>query len=152
MGFPLDFLTSRMSTFPGGSHLVMRCDSGGTTKYAIGYKYSSKKVLTFIASAGTGTTLPGKEYEGRWTDKHGNVHSRKVPRPRVISTYFDKNNVIDSHNHVCQHELRLEKFWITTDPYFRLSTTLFGIGVVDCWKALRFHLHDKHRYKNQSIR
>ena len=23
---------------------------------------------------------------------------------------------------------------------------------MDCWKALRFHLHDKHKYKNQSIR
>jgi len=31
--------------------------------YAIGYKYSSRKVLSFIASENTGTTLPGKGYE-----------------------------------------------------------------------------------------
>ena len=35
----------------------------GEQMYAIGYKYSSRKVLSFIASENTGTTLPGRGYK-----------------------------------------------------------------------------------------
>lgn len=151
-GFPKEFIEETMAFFPGGSHMVMKTESGGKAMYAIGYKYSSKKTLCFIASEGTGSTLPGKSYEARYPDRHGNVHVREVPRPRIVSTYFDKSNAIDSHNHVRQFELALEKFWVTQNPWFRLSTTLFGMGVVDCWKAYRYHLNQKHKQKQIPIR
>ena len=45
--------------------------------------------------------------------------------------------ISDKHNHARQHELRLEKYWITTDCWFRIITTVIGITVTDCWKAYR---------------
>lgn len=151
-GYPKDWLEETMHHYPGGTHLVLESVKGGRKMYAIGYKYSSKKVLTFIASEGSGSTLPGHEYETRFPDRHGNVHSRKIARPRIVSTYFSYNNAIDSHNHARQYELGLEKFWVTHDPYFRLITTLFGITVTDCWKTIRYHVNDKHELKDISIR
>ena len=73
-------------------------DPEGEQMYAICYKNSSRKVLSFIASENTGTILPGRGYEARWTDQHKNTHSRKIERQRVVSTYFEKSNCIDAHN------------------------------------------------------
>ena len=90
----------------------------GEQMYAIGYKYSSRKVLSFIASENTGSTLPGRGYKARWSDRHKNTHSMKIERPRVVSTYFEKRNCIDVHNQVRQAELALEKYWVTKCGYF----------------------------------
>lgn len=122
-GFPKDYLEDTMKNFPGGFHMVLKApvdndDPEGEHIYAIGYKYSSRKVLSFIASEKTGTTLPGKGYEARWTDRHQNTHSRRIDRPRVVSTYFEKSNCIDAHNQVRQAELALEKCWVTKCGYF----------------------------------
>ncbi len=152
-GFPKDYLEDTMKNFPGGFHMVLKApvdndEPEGEQMYAIGYKYSSRKVLCFIASENTGTTLPGKGYEARWTDRHQNTHCRKIDRPRVVSTYFERSNCIDIHNQVRQAELALEKCWVTKCGYFRIITTLFGITVTDCWKAYRFHLSNKSRHKS----
>ena len=156
-GFPKDYLEETMKNFPGGFHMVLKApvhndEPEGEQMYAIGYKYSSKKVLSFIASENTGTTLPGKSYEARWTDRHRNTHCRKIDRPRVVSTYFERSNCIDVHNQVRQAEVALEKCWVTKCGYFRLITTLFGITVVDCRKACRYHLSHKSRHKSIPIK
>ena len=51
-GFCLDMLKNLMEDWPGGSYLVMDITPrfpGGRTILSIGYTYSSRKVLGFIA-------------------------------------------------------------------------------------------------------
>eukprot|EP00957_Ditylum_brightwellii_P195108 14866196-Ditylum_brightwellii.AAC.1 len=47
----------------------------GNKVYAIGYKYTSKKGICFIASEGTGSTKPGKPHEARWSDRHESLRA-----------------------------------------------------------------------------
>eukprot|EP00957_Ditylum_brightwellii_P162862 12401710-Ditylum_brightwellii.AAC.2 len=59
--YPKDELEDMMAPFPGGTHLVMESTLDyDNTLNAIGYKYTSKKVICFIASKGTCSTKPGK--------------------------------------------------------------------------------------------
>jgi len=81
----------------------------------------------------------------KYTDPHGNVYTRLVECPKVLSEFFADSNKIDAHNQARQFELGLEKSWVTQDPFFRLATTLLGISVVDAWK-----LGDYHRLFNWS--
>lgn len=74
-GFPKEYFENAMKNFPGGFHMVLKApvnndEPEGEQIYVIGYKYSSRKVLSSIASENTGTTLPGRGYEARWTDRH----------------------------------------------------------------------------------
>ena len=45
-----------------------------------------------------------------------------------------------------QHDLRLEKHWVTEDGYFRIATTFFGITVTDAWRTYRHHMRSSHRH------
>lgn len=69
----------------------------------------------------------------------------------AFSKYFSKCNGIDAHNQARQGILKLEKRWITHDPWFRLSTTLFGMTVTDCWKAFKYALPERHPLKQLKI-
>ena len=103
---PKEEIEEIMKPFPGGTHMVMESQNDNGSKiYAIGYKYSSKNVLCFIATEGCGSTKPGIPYEARWTDRHGNVQSRNIPRPYIVSQYFCLCNAIDCHNQARQFEL-----------------------------------------------
>ena len=53
--------------------------------------------------------------------------------------FFHDSNVIDTHNQFRQANLALEKKWLTKDAYFRLTTSLLGINVVDTYKLADFH-------------
>ena len=55
---------------------------------ALGYKYNSKRVLFFVFTQGAGSTLPGEPYVAKFQDVHGNVCTREVPRPAVLSLYL----------------------------------------------------------------
>jgi hypothetical protein len=111
---------------PKGNHLI-----------CIGYKYSASKVLVFLGTRNAGSTKPGEPYIARFPDANGNVAQRSVPRPSVISKYFNDSNVIDSHNHARQYELALEKRWVTHDCFFRVASTLIGMTVTDAWRAYK---------------
>ncbi len=45
----------------------------------------------------------------RYTDSFGNICTRYVDRPQVISIFFAGSNVIDTHNQLRQDSLKLEK-------------------------------------------
>ena len=126
-----------MKKWPGGTHIVMQGKDPfyNQTLLAIGYKYNLNKVLCFIASENAGNTLPGDPYRSRWKDDNSLSQSRPVDRPFLISNYFRRSNAVDTHNHVRQFELRLEKHWVTANCWFRIFTTILGITVADCWKA-----------------
>ena len=75
----------------------------------------------------------------RYTDSFGNICTRYVDRPQVISNFFAGSNVIDTHNQLRQDSLKLEKKWITQNPWFRLATTLIGITVTDAFLLCNYH-------------
>ena len=144
--YPKAIIQEALKNSPGGVSIILKGTAPNEqVLYAIGYKYSSKKVLFFIMTSKAGSTKPGKPYEMKYTDPHGNVCTRLVERPAVLSEFFADSNKIDAHNQARQFELGLEKSWVTQDPYFRLATTLLGISVVDAWK-----LGDYHRLFNWS--
>jgi hypothetical protein len=111
----------------------------GTDLLAIGYKYSSKRVLKFMATSDSRSTKAGTPYDIKFCDSYNNVCVRKVDRPAIISQFFDNSNCIDSHNNVRQCELALKKRWFPCDPFFRIHTTLTGMTVTDVWRLSQYH-------------
>ena len=106
--FPKKFLEETMDKWPPGSHLVLETVKDTNKYYAIGYKYSSKNVLVFIASEHAGHTGEGKPYEAKWQDANGRIAKRRISRPSILSEYYAHSNVIDKHNHARQYELAIE--------------------------------------------
>ncbi len=76
---------------------------------AVGYRYSRKTILFFVLTKNAGGTTEGDPYEMKFTDSYGNVVTRYVDRPEVISNFFRSSNVIDTHNQLRQDLLQLEK-------------------------------------------
>ena len=97
--FPKTFLEQKMANFPGGTWIVMEgtTDKEGAPLVAIGYKYNKKKVLSFITTRGAGSTKPGEPYVANFPDCFGNLCTRNVSRPQVLSEYFKYSNTIDVH-------------------------------------------------------
>ena len=137
---PKKYLEETMKDFPGGTWITLETEIDSVSLVCIGYKYNKRNILTFIFTKGAGSTAQGDPYEARFPDKFGNVCVRHVARPSILSTYFQVSNKVDLHNQARQYELRLEKKWVTTNPYFRLYTTMLGINVIDTWKVMK----DKH--------
>jgi hypothetical protein len=143
--FPKTELEEKLKRWPGGTYLVMKATTvEGFELLAIGYKYNSTKVLTFIATTESGSTVPGTPYRARFVDDFDNLLSRPVHRPQVISTYFSRSNAVDKHNQARQSELKLEKHWKTQNVWFRLVCTIIGINTTDAWKA--------YKYANNSVK
>lgn len=126
--------------------MTSTCD--GIELLAIGYKYSSKKTLFFCAPVGAGGTIPGKPYVTKWPDEYGNVCTRNVLRLVICSRYFKYARMIDNHNQMRQHELALEKKWVTQDCWFRLYTSIIGMTVVDSMLAIRSSVPPGHVRRN----
>ncbi len=128
--FPKKFIKDALADAPGGVHIVLQGTYQNVPLIAIGYRYSTRTTLSFVATKSAGSTRPGTPYEMKFNDDFGNVVVREVDRPDMISEFFKHSNTIDKHNQSRQSELALEKRWLTHDPYFRLLTTL--IGTADC--------------------
>ncbi len=75
----------------------------------------------------------------KYTDSFGNICTHNVDRPQVVSNFFASSNVIDTHNQLRQDSLKLEKKWVTQNPWFRLATTYVGICVTDAFLLLTYH-------------
>ncbi len=101
--FPKKELEDKMKNWPGGMSLLMEATtSKGVKLLAIGYKYNSSKVLCFVATKNSGSTVLGEPYRARFADDYDNLLSRPVDCPEIISTYFQKSNGKDKHNQACQ--------------------------------------------------
>ena len=79
---------------------------------AIGYKYKTRKVLSFIITYNVGSTKTGIPYLSKYPDQFTNFAVRPVDRPLVMSKKSAVNEV-DSHNKSRQSDLALEKWWVT---------------------------------------
>ena len=104
---------------PGGTKVVLiDTHPSGIELVATGYKYNKKTILYFISTKSAASTTDGSPYEMKLTDDHSNVHVCKVPRPELVSFFFEHVNAVDVHNHLRQFCLKLEKKWVTQNPYF----------------------------------
>ena len=138
--YPKKQITEILTGLPGGTKVVLTgTHSSGVNLVATGYKYNTKTILYFVSTEQAASTTDGTPYEMKWTDEYSNVHIRTVPRPELVSFFFEHVNAVDVHNHLRQHCLKLEKKWVTHNPYFRLATTLTGMNVVDTYRLARFH-------------
>ena len=138
--FPKEFIEDALKDAPGGVHIVLKGKTRDEVSLvAIGYRYSRKTVLHFILTENAGDSGPGDPYEMKYTDTYGNICTRYVDRPEVISKFFASSNVIDTHNQLRQDLLQLEKKWLTKNPFFRLATTLTGINVTDTYLLANYH-------------
>jgi hypothetical protein len=138
--FPKEFIEDALKEAPGGVHIVLQGMTKDEVKLvAIGYRYSRKTILHFVMTENAGDTSEGDPYEMKYTDTYGNICTRYVDRPEVVSKFFASSNVIDTHNQLRQDLLQLEKTWLTKNPFFRLSTTLIGINVTDTFLLANHH-------------
>ena len=144
--FPKKIIESTLEGAPGGVWVVLESIHEGIPLIAIGYRYSTRTTLHFVATKDAGSTAKGTPYQMKFTDDWGNIHIRDVDRPDIISRFFQSSNTIDKHNQCRQAELALEKRWQTQNPFFRLHTTIIGMNVVDC-----YFLADHHRIINHRI-
>jgi hypothetical protein len=144
--FPKKFIEDTLKDAPGGIWIVLQSTFQGISLIAIGYRYSTRTTLHFVATKDAGCTSKGEPYRMKYTDDWGNVHIRDVDRPDLISKFFEARNIIDKHNQAQRAELALEKHWLTQNPYFCLHTTIIGMNVVDCYK-----LADHHKIINHQI-
>jgi len=138
--FPKAYIQEHLQDGPGRVWIVLTgAAPNGAELVAIGYKYSSKRVLFFVMSKGAGSTRPGIPYEMKFPDSYGNVCVRLVDRPRCLSYFFDHSDVVDRINHLRQGELALEERWPTQNASFRERTTFEGMTVTDTYGLGRFH-------------
>jgi Transposase IS4 len=104
--FPKKFIDEALKDAPGGVWIVLESVNQDVPLVAIGYRYSTRTTLFFVATTDSGTTSKGNPYEMKYTDDWGNVHVRYVDRPEIISKFFERSNMIDKHNHVRQSDLK----------------------------------------------
>jgi hypothetical protein len=138
--FPKEFIENALKDAPGGVHILLE----GTTNdevplVALGYRYSRKTILFFVLTKNGGCSKLGDPYHMKYTDIYGNICTWYVDRPQVISNFFAGSNVIDTHNQLRQDSLKLEKKWVTQNPWFRLATTLVRINVTDAFLLCNYH-------------
>ena len=141
--------------WPGGSYLVLRSNHmvpGDRPLIDIGYKYNSRKVLSFIVTDNVGTTKTGIYYLYKYPDQCTNVSIRPVARPLVMSKKYAVNEV-DSHNKLRQYDLALEKCWVTQCGWLWICTTVaMGMNITNCWKLFRYGVKRNHYDKLIGIR
>ena len=142
--------------WPGGSYIVLRIKAmvpGEMPPRAIGYRYNSRKVLSFAAAAGKGITTLGIIYLSKYPDQFSNVPIRPVARPLLISKFFGSFNEVVSQNKYRQSDPALEKFWVMQYGWLRLCTTVaMGITITNCWKLFRYGVKRNHYNKFMGIR
>ena len=138
-GSPNFRFEEKMKDYPSGTWIILKVkpNKEGLDLICVGYKYNKKKVLAFLMTRGSGSTKVGESYEACFQDKYGNVCTRHVMRPAMISQYFSLFNCVDLHNQSRQFDLVLEEQWVTQNPYFRLYIIMIGMIVVDVRKIKR---------------
>ena len=83
--YPKKYIEKALEGGPGGIWIVMKgTHTNGKALVAVGYMYSSRKTLFFIATEGAGSTRAGDPYEMKWADEWGNIQVRNVQRPEML--------------------------------------------------------------------
>ena len=136
--YPKADIEELLSKSPAGSRIVLTATIEGVDLVALGYKYNRKKVLCFVTTRGAGSTKDGVPYIQRYSYKKSRqVRQREVARPAVITTFFRHSALIDNHHQARQSLLALEKAWVVSCGFLRLSCTVLGMEVTNAWKAAK---------------
>ena len=89
---------------------------------AIGYKQNSLKVLSFVATAGVGSTTIFIPYLSKYPDQFSIVSIRPVDHPLLMYNVFGWVNEVESHNNSHQQYLAmgnfLVKMWLAAVVYY----------------------------------
>jgi len=96
--FPKKFIEETLKEAPGGVWTVLESIHDGIPLIAIGYRYSMRTTLFFVATKNARSTIKGESYKMKFTDDWGNIHICEVDRPDIISKFFESSNMIDKHN------------------------------------------------------
>ena len=105
---PLKKMETIMAKWPRGSYLVLEAeeDENGEPMGTVfvGYRYNNKKTLYFIMSKEFGSTVPdpSRPYYVQFRNQYRQLDVLPIARPACISDYFEKSNVIDTHNQLRQ--------------------------------------------------
>ncbi len=89
--FPKRALECLLANKPGGCHAVFKgYDPVSDRKLvAVGWKFNTGKVLTFLATDGINSTLPSPNpYKIRFSDEYGNLRFQEIPRPKLVEQHF----------------------------------------------------------------
>ncbi len=149
--YPKEFINEALKDAPGGVGIFLEGTAPNEVPLiAVGYRYSCKMILYFIQTKNAGSTAEGLPYQMKYTDDYGNVHEHQVERPDVVSKFYAYSNVIDCHNQLRQDLLALEEKWVTHDCYFRLTTTLIGMNVIDTFLLSKYHNIIDYKKKENS--
>ena len=121
---------------------------------AIGYKYNSQKVLSFITiEGGGGVTTHGILYLFNYPDQFSNVSILSNVCPQVLYKFFWSFNEIDSHIKCRQYGLALDKLWVTQCGWLRLYTMVeIGIITTNFWKRFCCGVNREHYEKDNRIK
>ena len=111
-----------------------------------------RTVLSFIGTWNAGSTAAGEAYIARWPDQFGNLCSKPIPRPEVVSRYFKDSDAVDKHNKSRQGDLALEEHWRTVDCWLKLGITFLGLTVTNCWKSARHHCSEASGFPEMAIK
>ena len=76
--FPKTYLETKMRGWPSGTHLAMETTNNTNKYYAIGYKYSSTKIISFISTS-QGHTNAGEPHVANWVDRNNRQLRRDIP-------------------------------------------------------------------------
>ena len=120
---------------PRGPHRTYEAEIDGVKLIAVGYKYNTSSVCSFISTCGVATA--GQPHTASYAAGGGKVQKAPVYRPKVIEQYYEHCTMIDDHNKYRQSHLAVELSWPTSDCWFRLLCTTAGVCVTDMYLVVR---------------
>jgi hypothetical protein len=87
--FPKDYIEGALKDAPGGVHILLeRMTQDEVQLIALGYRYSQKTTLHFVLTKTSGNYKLGIPYEMKYTNSFGNICSRYVDCPQVVSIFL----------------------------------------------------------------
>jgi hypothetical protein len=76
--FPKKFIEETLKEATGGVWIILESIRDGIPLIAIGYRYSTRTTLFFVATKNAGSTIKGEPYKMKYTDDWGNIHICEV--------------------------------------------------------------------------
>ena len=149
--FPKDALYEILKDAPSSKWCLCEALIDGVWVVCAVYKYNSKRVLFFCWPKGAAECAPGEPYIASFVDHAGNRAERPVERLSMLSSYFSYSNIVDVRNQQRQDLLDIEYTWVTTNCWFFIFTSLFGMTLVDSYVAMQSGLHEGHPDKDMTI-
>jgi hypothetical protein len=135
-GIPVKWLRTFSFTneSPRGAHKVLHTEIGGRRVIAVAWNEPKKRPKVFVSSAYSGVDSAPQEKERCFVEGGKFVRTTiNVPRPLVVTRYYNAANAIDVANSYRQNSIALERVYATKDWEFRLFQTIFTTIVTNAY-------------------